>query len=124
MKPDALCEIREHRVQSCRKTTKTNQDVNQIIPNYALSRAWDAQFKISISYLPLRRHDPALELIYALNAAKTEYAVAISYSAELPAACSGARKGQEKPPTPSRAATRILHNLVFTTPATPASCRF
>lgn len=73
------------------------------------SRAWDAQFKLSISYLPLRGHDPVVELLYELDAAKTEYDVTISYSAELPAACSGARKGQEKPPTPSRPTTRILH---------------
>lgn len=85
------------------------------------SRAWDAQFKLSISYLSLRGYDPAVELLYELDAAKTEYDVAISYSAELPAACSGARKGQEK--TPNTVPSRHPHsslNLVFTTLATPA----
>ena len=37
MQPDALCGIREHRFQKYRKGTKTNLNMNQIIPNYALN---------------------------------------------------------------------------------------
>ncbi|KAJ5977923.1 hypothetical protein N7501_001265 [Penicillium viridicatum] len=62
-----------------------------------------------ISYLPLRRHEPAAELLYELDAAKTYYVMAISYSAELPAACSGGLAKVRRNLPPSRVTTRILH---------------